>query len=156
MTLALERPQAARKVTIIFTGHSEDEEATKEDSLYYPYTFLRRPVGVMVPVLRPSERATHEPTRRLDAIEQTPRHAISPHHAIDAPRHRPTQHDAIAAPQVRETPRIHRGPENKEHGPARGGRPRHEALREARRQTAGVRRRAPVRPGVPGRPGVER
>ena len=38
VTLALERPQAARKVTIIFTGHSEDEEATKEDSLYYPYT----------------------------------------------------------------------------------------------------------------------
>jgi len=42
VTLALERPQAARKVTIIFTGHSEEEEATKEDSLYYPYTCAKR------------------------------------------------------------------------------------------------------------------
>jgi len=42
ITLALQRPQAARNVTLIFTGHSEDDEATEEASLYYPYTCARR------------------------------------------------------------------------------------------------------------------
>ena len=65
VTLALERPQAARKVTIIFTGHSEDEEATKEDSLYYPYTF-----ACGVPFIRHQSDA---PSPRAVAATPSPR-----------------------------------------------------------------------------------
>ena len=152
VTLALERPQAARKVTIIFTGHSEEEEATKEDSLYYPYTFVRgvpprrrrlRLVAAAAFVREVARRWRRGDARRV-AVDAAARDipegcafdafaAHCPHItpsprplAIPSPRH--YSHDAIAAPQVREAPRVRRRPEDQKPGPPRVHWSRHEVV----------------------------
>ena len=152
VTLALERPQAARKVTIIFTGHSEEEEATKEDSLYYPYTFVRgvpsrrhrlRLVAATAFVREVARRWRRGDARRV-AVDAAARDipegcafdafaAHCPHItpsprplAIPSPRH--YSHDAIAAPQVCEAPRVHRRPEDQKPGPPRVHWSRHEVV----------------------------